>query len=586
MSDVSASTISGPTAPIDLVEASWALRGRPMERRERRIEAAVTLLFAGVATLLALLALGEWRPDAGIAALVGAYALAARVKFPIGLAATLPTQLFLIPLFCSAPAAVVPLLVAGALALGHVVAVVAGRGRLDRITCVGGDAMHAVGPAAVITLAGTEVLSAPAWVLVLALLAQFPVDLLSGMVRERLISGVAPTLQVLVHVRIYAADMALAPVGFIAARTTEGPAVAALALLPLLGLLAYAAHDRKHRIATAHERLEALESERARLRLAVRRIGDAFAANLDGRAILGLVAATAGDALQGDVSRGTSRQARARPAVGDHDAALWLAEERALDADQVEGAQVGVVCSIACPLPSLGAVVSVARSGEPYSGDESALLAYLCERADVAAGNATRHQFVARQAVTDELTGLANHRHFQEVLDASLAERPSGGSELSLVLIDLDDFKTVNDTHGHLAGDDVLRQVGRCLRETCRSGDHPARYGGEEFAVVLDGLELDQVLALGERIRQAVADAAISAPTGEPLTVTASIGIARMLAEDVSRRDLIAAADAALYEAKRRGKDCVTWVDLDDSSALIDERIVMSSARASRALHD
>jgi hypothetical protein len=261
---VSASTIPSQTAPVDLVEASWALRGRPMERRERGIEAAVTLLFAAVATLLCLLAPGGWQPDAGIAVLVAAYALAARVKFPIGLAATLPTQLFLVPLFCAAPAAVVPLLVAGALTMGHVLAFVAGRGRLDRITCVGGDALHAVGPAAVITLAGTEAMNAPAWVLVLALVAQFPVDLISGMVREHLISGVAPTLQALVQVRVYAADLALAPVGLTAARTTDGPAHAALALLPLLGLLAYAARDRNHRISTAHERLKALETERAR----------------------------------------------------------------------------------------------------------------------------------------------------------------------------------------------------------------------------------------------------------------------------------------------------------------------------------
>ncbi len=76
----------------------------------------------------------------------------------------------------------------------------------------------------------------------------------------------------------------------------------------------------------------------------------------------------------------------------------------------------------------------------------------------------------------------------------------------------------------------------------------------------------------------------LSSPTGDPLNVTASIGIARMRAEDVSRRDLIAAADAALYEAKRRGKDCVAWVDLDDSSAPIDDRIVMSSGRSSAVL--
>jgi diguanylate cyclase (GGDEF)-like protein len=316
----------------------------------------------------------------------------------------------------------------------------------------------------------------------------------------------------------------------------------------------------------------------------VRRVGDAFAANLDGEAILELVTATAGDALQGDVSRATSRQAPARPVGRDHEAALRLAEDAALEADYVQQAQVGDIRSIACPLHALGAVVSVARRGEPFSGDERALLTFLCGRADVAGSNATRHRFVARQAVTDELTGLANHRRFQEVLDASLDERRSGGSDLALVLIDLDDFKLINDTHGHLTGDEVLRQVGRCLRASCRSGDDPARYGGEEFAVVLNGLELDQVLALGERVREAIADAAISSPTGDPLNVTASIGIAPMRAEDVSRRDLIAAADAALYEAKRRGKDCVAWVDLDDSSAPIDDRIIMSSGRSSAVL--
>ena len=554
-----------------------------MERREWRVEAAVTLLFAVVATLLWTRAPAGWAPDAGIAALVAAYALAARVKFPIGLAATLPTQLFLIPLFCAAPAAVVPLLVAGALTLGHGVAFVAGRGRLDRITCVGGDALHAVGPAAVITLAGTEAMQAPSWVLVLALIAQFPVDLLSGVLRERLISGVAPAFQLLVQVRVYAADLALAPIGFIAARATDGPDASALALLPLLGLLAYAARDRNQRIATAHERLEALVTERARLRLAVRRVGDAFAANLDGDAILELVAATAGDALQGDESRATSREGSARPVSGELGAALRRAEARAMSAGRVQHARVGGIHSIACQLPALGAVVSVARRGEPYSDEERSLLTFLCERADVAGSNATRHQFVARQAVTDELTGLGNHRRFQEVLDVSLDARRSGGSELALLLIDLDDFKLINDVHGHLTGDEVLRQVGRCLRESCRAGDDPARYGGEEFAVVLNALDLDQVLTLGERVRQAIADADISSPAGDPLSVTASIGIARMRAEDVSRHDLIAAADAALYEAKRRGKDCVAWVDLDDSSALLDDRIVMASARSSRS---
>ena len=557
-----------PIRPDGLLETSWASRGRPMRPRERRIEGLVTLAFAAIAALLMVFGPGELELDPGIAVLVLAYAATTRVNFPIGLAGTVPTQLFLVPLFLAAPAELVPALIASGLAIGHLIAFVAGRGRLDRLVCVGGDALHAVGPALVLILAAGGVAEGAApWVLALALAAQFGVDLVSGLGREHLISGVAPQVQTLVHVQIWAADLALAPIGYLVARATDGPATAAIALLPLVGLLAYAVRDRRNRIGTAHERLQALESERERLRMAVRRIGDSFAANLDPGAILDVITATVSDALQADASRLMTRGAPEPPVADDLTIALRDAEEQALRAGYLKQVEVGGVHSVACPLHALGAVLSVARRGTAYDAEERSLLGYLCRQADVAGVNASRHRYFQRQAVTDELTGLANHRRFQEVLDGLVGNHSGARDELALLLIDLDDFKLVNDSHGHLTGDEVLREVSRCLRENCRSTDDPARYGGEEFAVVVDGLELEQVLALAERVRQAIGQVVVSCPSGERIGITASFGIARMGSQRVSRRDLIAAADAALYEAKDRGKNRVAWVDLDHSAS-------------------
>jgi len=556
------------TCSDELLEVSWADRGRPMQRHERRVELGATVAFFAVAVALLAFAQGEPVLDPAIAGLIVAYALATRVHFPIGLAATVPTQLLLVPLFFSAPAQVVPLLVAAGLGLGHLIGFATGRGRLDRLACVGGDALHAVGPAAVLVVAaGGEAHTAAPLALALALAAQFIFDLLSGMGREHLISGVAPRAQTLVQAQIWAADFVLASVGYLAAQATDGPLAAALVLLPVTALLAYAARDRRIRIGIAYDRLEALETERERLRLAVRRIGSAFAASLDAAAILDVVTATASDALQADASRATHRGDPRPHAADELETALQVAEEQARRAGYLKAAEVGGVHSLACPLHSLGAVLSVGRRGVPYAYEERSLLAYLCGQADVAASNAELHHSLRRQAVTDELTGLANHRRFQEVLDACRGDYSAHGTGLAVLLFDLDDFKLVNDRHGHLTGDELLREIGRCLRDACRATDQPARYGGEEFAVVLQGMESEQVLALAERLRDAVSRVVVRAPCGEPISITASIGIARVDREDVPRRDLLAAADAALYDAKRRGKNCVAWVDLDDNPA-------------------
>jgi len=160
--------------------------------------------------------------------------------------------------------------------------------------------------------------------------------------------------------------------------------------------------------------------------------------------------------------------------------------------------------------------------------------------------------------VTDELTGLSNQRRFRELMAKEDERAHRFGHDLSLLILDIDDFKQVNDTHGHLRGDDVLRMVGRVLSQESRGIDEPARYGGEEFAVALPETGLAGAVELAERIRARIESERVTGVDGQAaLRVTASVGAASMPVSAADTRDLIAAADAALYEAKRSGKNRV-----------------------------
>jgi diguanylate cyclase (GGDEF)-like protein len=155
-------------------------------------------------------------------------------------------------------------------------------------------------------------------------------------------------------------------------------------------------------------------------------------------------------------------------------------------------------------------------------------------------------------AVTDELTGLRNRRSFEErmVMEFSMARRRK--RELSVLLIDVDNFKMINDRWGHAAGDEVLRRLGMILRTTVRLPDLPARYGGEEFVVVLPESGEESAMGLAKRLMQRVANEDWDHP---PLTI--SVGMAAMNESLENGYQLVEMADEALYAAKRAGKNRV-----------------------------
>jgi two-component system, cell cycle response regulator len=159
------------------------------------------------------------------------------------------------------------------------------------------------------------------------------------------------------------------------------------------------------------------------------------------------------------------------------------------------------------------------------------------------------------QATHDVLTGLWNRRALLDLLYREIERASRSNSPTGLLMLDLDHFKNINDTYGHLAGDMVLREVGRRITQVIRSYDFVGRYGGEEFLAVLPGCDRAQALHSAERIRAAIAAAPIIVNNSE-IHLTTSIG-ATALASDACEKRLLAAADAALYQAKGEGRNRV-----------------------------
>src|SRR5215208_1807252 len=338
-------------------------------------------------------------------------------------------------------------------------------------------------------------------------------------------------------------------------------------------------------------KIEEVERKRQELEETIRRVGDALATGLDRHGLVALAVRQAVDACEGEVGRALplARGAFACYEVGSVDGELEQvieAAERdvfvvrpdvgpellgALEGDETAqrtrravSAQAGGAHALSIGLRSLvdgpeylGAI-SIARHGDPFTREEEELLEYLAGQAVVSIENASLHETVERQAITDELTGLANVRAFTSILDREVERSRRFDTPLALLMMDLDDFKQVNDRYGHQQGDEVLAAVAGVLRELSRELDTPARYGGEEKAEVHPPTEVEGAEMLAVRIREAVE--ALRVPRvrgGGALQVTASFGVASVPDAATDRDSLIAAADAALYRAKRGGRNRV-----------------------------
>ncbi len=319
------------------------------------------------------------------------------------------------------------------------------------------------------------------------------------------------------------------------------------------------------------KRLEELQLERKRLREAIRRVGQSFAKGLERDAVLEIVVQTAVDGVGAQVGRAavrTSTQGRFEEVAGEGNVepyrdVISAAEAAALDAEDVVETELGGSFALSHPLRAqeggriLG-MLTAARAGQGFSDPERELFSYLSHQAGVSIENVDLHETVQRQAVTDELTGLFNHRRFQEVMFQEVERAKRFGADMGLIMLDIDNFKRVNDTYGHMQGDLVLREVARVLRESSREIDEPARYGGEEMAVALPGTDLDGAYNFAERVRHAIESLELPLiEGGGTLRVTASFGAAALERDngEVDKDVLVAAADAALYRAKRSGKN-------------------------------
>jgi two-component system cell cycle response regulator len=189
--------------------------------------------------------------------------------------------------------------------------------------------------------------------------------------------------------------------------------------------------------------------------------------------------------------------------------------------------------------------------------DREALLAQAANQAHIVLENARLFERIRNLSIRDGLTDLYNHKHTMELLANEFSRAGRYEEGLSLIMLDIDHFKKVNDEHGHQAGDSVLRDVARLLRDTLRAVDAVGRYGGEEFTALLPHTGHEDALRTGERVRDAVADHAFRVGHRE-LRVTVSVGVASYPAEGIdSPGDLVREADRALYRAKQAGRNRV-----------------------------
>ncbi len=227
--------------------------------------------------------------------------------------------------------------------------------------------------------------------------------------------------------------------------------------------------------------------------------------------------------------------------------------------------------------------------GGSYSDDDIYLLQKLLDDVGAALYNAQLYAEAKDKAHLDQLTGLLNHGYFHERVEEEISRCSRFGDVFSVVFMDLDFFKTFNDTHGHLAGDDVLRQIAQCIRRSTRVMDVAFRYGGDEFAIILPQALLDDAYKVADRIRISVEKEMDT----KGAALTCSIGLASWPTDGVIREDILKAADTALYHSKKLGRNRITLapdvVDSQEPEIVLGQKgesAILSTIRALAATVD
>jgi diguanylate cyclase (GGDEF)-like protein len=246
----------------------------------------------------------------------------------------------------------------------------------------------------------------------------------------------------------------------------------------------------------------------------------------------------------------------------------WLGPFNAVDHELLVSRSMTRGSVALIPLPrdnrAIGVIAFCSRDPQRFTHDLAAdFLAHLGVIVAISLENAVNRARLLRSGVTDFLTGWHNRRYFHYRLREELARSERTGKALACLMIDVDNFKEINDRFGHLAGDEALKEVARRAEAEIRAGDTGARFGGDEFAILLAGAESPQALKLAERIHQGVGSTPVRVHGGAHVTVTLSIGVATARPQPRSHdykalaERLIAEADAALYRAKSAGRNRV-----------------------------
>jgi diguanylate cyclase (GGDEF)-like protein len=226
--------------------------------------------------------------------------------------------------------------------------------------------------------------------------------------------------------------------------------------------------------------------------------------------------------------------------------------------DEVAGRRTGSV--LAVPLRSKGRVLGAMELLNPvgqraFDPEDLRTLSALADYAAIAIENARNFERIRELTLIDDHTGLYNARHLYRSLESEVARSRRFGRSFSLIFLDLDRFKMVNDRHGHQAGSAVLKEVGEVLRTGLRAMDVPVRYGGDEFVVLLPEADRGQAFAVADRLRRSVNDTAFLAARGLAVRVTASFGIATFPDDGITPEDLLRLADTAMYRVKETTRD-------------------------------